>query len=358
MPRNARVSGRGVVVLFLAVLTGLTSSPAVLAACVEVSYVSGRELVNRSRQVPVTYQEPVTRPVSSTSYEYQVTGYRTAYRSVTTPVTRTGYYEVWDYYLVHYNRWAGGIITSCVSWSDPANCGSHGWGWRSHWDEYVWYVSYYVPYSYTENVTTQVPYDEPVYELVPVTTTTTVTEWVTRTTTVTEYYTEWVDVYSTRLECSTAPNEVRHTLTYDPAGGEGSVPAPQSYPAGTTVNLTASAPNRDGYSFSGWVTADGTAVTRVTLNADTVVRAAWTPLAALTHRLSYDGNGGDGVAPTGGSHPGGTVVTLAGPGSLVRSGYSFAGWSTTRTGTPVATVTMSSDRTVYAVWRSVTVRPS
>lgn len=364
---HLRIAWRTSLVGSLVALITLTSSSAVLAACVDVSYVSGRQEVTRSRVVPVSYPEAVTRTETSTSYEYRITGWRTAYLEQPRQVTRTGSYPVWDYYIVHFNRWAGGVVTSCVSWYDPPNCGNHSGPWRGHWNEYVWYVSYYQPYSYVETVVERVPYSEPVYELVPVTTTYVVTEWVTRTANVTEYYTVWEDVYSVRQECSDEPPadepastvvEQRYTLTYDSAGGSGQLPAPTSYPSGTTVSLVNADLRRDGHVFSGWVNSNGVRVTQVSLSRDTVVRAFWVPLSVSSHRLNYDTNGGVGAPPASTTHPDGTVVTLPGASGVTRNGYTFGGWSATRTGSPVASVTLRGDTTVYAVWRSVTVRPS
>ncbi len=87
--------------------------------------------------------------------------------------------------------------------------------------------------------------------------------------------------------------------------------------------------------------------------------AQWT---ANTYSLSYDGNGS-----TGGSVPGGsnqaynTTVTVSGnTGSLVKTGYTFAGWNTEANGSGTSydagnALTMgSSNITLYAQWTANT----
>lgn len=331
-----------------------------VAACTEVSYVSGTRDEVRSRQVEVTYQEAVPREVVSVSYEYQLTGWSTAYRDEERTVLREASYPVWDYYIVHFNLWSGGYVTSCISWYQPANCGYHGWDWLDHWDEYIWYVAYYDTYSYWAVESVQVAYSEPIFELVPVTRTSTVTEWVTQTKTVTEYYTVYdIPVYSTYISCEGEPTVVvERVLTYDPAGGSGSVPAPRSYSAGTTVVLATVALSRPGYVYDGWFDVDGRPVTSVTLDSDTTVRAGWLPEVVTRWTLRYDANGGSGAVPAPSEHQDGDVVPLAGAGGLTRNGYRFSGWAPSPSASAIATVTMDRDRTVYAKWRKVAVRPS
>lgn len=78
-----------------------------------------------------------------------------------------------------------------------------------------------------------------------------------------------------------------------------------------------------------------------------------------TNSVTYDGNTADGgSAPVDGSspHEDGTTVTVLGPGSLTKTGYSFTGWNTAADGTGTAyapgdTFSMpANDVTLYAQW--------
>ncbi len=350
--------GRVLCSLFVWLLVVVPAGSAA-AACTEVTYVTGYREVLRSREVPVTYLEAVPRTVTTSTYENQVTGYRTAYRLEERVEWRTYSTPVWDYYIVHYNLWAGGWVTSCISWYSPPNCGSHGWGWRGHWDEYVDYVAYYEYWSQPETVLVEVPYQEPVYRSVPVTTSYTVTDWVTRTSTVTEYYSESEAVLESTTVCTPPPATVVHTLTYDANGGSGEVPAAATYGSGTLVTLVSGEGlRRDGYDFAGWLDDSGGKVGGVLMDTDRTVRASWVPDGTRTYSLVYDANGGRGEPPPASNYRAGDVIVLNGAGTLFRPDHAFAGWSRTRDGGPIATVTMSSDITVHARWEKVQVRPS
>jgi uncharacterized repeat protein (TIGR02543 family) len=67
-----------------------------------------------------------------------------------------------------------------------------------------------------------------------------------------------------------------YTLTFNTNGG--SAVAAVSKTSGTTVDLTAYKPTRDGYTFAGWFSdaALTKAVASVKLTADTTVYAKWT----------------------------------------------------------------------------------
>ena len=73
--------------------------------------------------------------------------------------------------------------------------------------------------------------------------------------------------------------------------------------------------------------------------------------------VSYDGNGKDGgSAPSNDSFADGSAATVAGnTGNLTKTGKSFAGWSTTSSGTgtvyyPGDVYTITADTTFYAIW--------
>lgn len=78
-----------------------------------------------------------------------------------------------------------------------------------------------------------------------------------------------------------------------------------------------------------------------------------------SYTVTYNGNSNTGgTAPTDGSSPyasGSTVTVLGNTGSLVKTGYTFAGWNTAANGSGTAysagaTLTIAADTTLYAQW--------
>jgi len=120
---------------------------------------------------------------------------------------------------------------------------------------------------------------------------------------------------------------------------------------------------RTGYAFGGWNTkADGTGTTfaqgsQYTLTAENVtLYAKWNLIP--TYKVTYNGNGATGgAAPTdNNAYAQSASVTIPGAGTLVRAGYSFAGWNSNASGTGTAyalgsTMTMGgANVTLYAKW--------
>ncbi|WP_315911007.1 RCC1 domain-containing protein [Xylanibacillus composti] len=153
-----------------------------------------------------------------------------------------------------------------------------------------------------------------------------------------------------------------YTVTFDKNGGDTDAnPTVTTVVYGGNVGTLPTPPTRAGYTFTGWNTqAEGQgdpfdAATAVF--ADITVYAQWT--AIPTYTVTYHGNG-----HTGGSVPSdnhrylqGAVVTVQGnPGSLTRSGYTFAGWNTQEDGTGTgyaegSIFTMGTeDVALYAQW--------
>ena len=126
---------------------------------------------------------------------------------------------------------------------------------------------------------------------------------------------------------------------------------------GNTGSLT-----RTGYTFAGWtVAADGSGTvlqsgSQVVLGAANVnLYAKWT---ANTYTVSYNVNGATGTpSRTSDSYTtGGTAITLPLVGTMAKTGYDFAGWSTTAGGSALAgTYTTASNDTLYAVWTIKTI---
>ena len=113
-------------------------------------------------------------------------------------------------------------------------------------------------------------------------------------------------------------------------------------------------PTRVGYTFSGW-DVDYSNVTE-----DLTATAQWT---AIDYTVTYDGNiNTGGAAPTDGNtyNITDTVTVLGNTGSLVKTGYTFAGWNTAANGSGISysggdTFAMgSSNVTLYAQWTEKT----
>jgi uncharacterized repeat protein (TIGR02543 family) len=165
---------------------------------------------------------------------------------------------------------------------------------------------------------------------------------------------------------------VTYTVTYNGNGHTGgSVPSDtNSYEQNSTVTVRSNAGGlvKTGYTFMGWNTQpDGKGVSYSggdifqVLSANVTLYAIWNQDPTFT--VTYDGNG-----HTGGIIPidnllyqqNATVSVKENIGSLVKNGYTFAGWNTSVDGsgtnyTPAATFKMVSNNvTLYAKWSLVT----
>lgn len=160
---------------------------------------------------------------------------------------------------------------------------------------------------------------------------------------------------------------VTRSVTYHNNGSPltGSVPVDAtSYIIGDTVVVKANTGGlaRTGYSFGGWTTTYGSGTAKnagetiTVATADIDLYPKWVP---ETYTFIYHANGGSGslARATDTYTTGDANTTLAGVGSLTKTGYTFGGWSTTPTGSDVgATYSSTSNVTLYAVWniKSVT----
>jgi uncharacterized repeat protein (TIGR02543 family) len=159
---------------------------------------------------------------------------------------------------------------------------------------------------------------------------------------------------------------IAYTITY--AGNSntgGTVPTNSStYNIGNSVTVAGN-PNslvRTGYSFAGWTdnsSGTGTVYTSGTGytvgSANIIFYAKWT---ANTYTVTFNANGasGEASATTDTYTTAGTAITFPTVGTMVKTGYNFAGWSATPTGTLLSgTYTTTADVTLYAKWTIKTI---
>ena len=158
-----------------------------------------------------------------------------------------------------------------------------------------------------------------------------------------------------------------YTVTYNGNGSTGgSAPIDSTnYQIGQTVTVLGTGTLvKTGYTFAGWNTQASGAGTTYTQSqtftmgaANVTLYAKWT--ANPTFTVTYDGNGADGgVVPIDSANyeQGATVTVSGNTGTLVKTGYSFAGWNTQADGfgttyTQSQTFTMgAANVTLYAKW--------
>ncbi|WP_162388354.1 InlB B-repeat-containing protein, partial [Paenibacillus antri] len=159
--------------------------------------------------------------------------------------------------------------------------------------------------------------------------------------------------------------KLKFTVSYDGNGSTGgAVPTDGSgYDKNANATVLGNSGNlaKTGYTFAGWNTAaDGNGTSyapgdSVNVGATGVrLYAKWT---VNNYAVTYDSNGAtSGAAPAGGSYPYNSVITLPGAGSMVRTGYTFAGWNTAANGSGTnyaagSTYTIgAAPATLYAKW--------
>ncbi|MEI8199782.1 MAG: InlB B-repeat-containing protein, partial [Eubacteriales bacterium] len=152
-----------------------------------------------------------------------------------------------------------------------------------------------------------------------------------------------------------------YAVTYNANGGTGTQTDSTVYHIGDTVTVKNQGTMAyTGYTFAGWNTAangSGTAyapaATFTMGSASVTLYAQWT---ANDYSVIYDANGGTGTQTDITIYHIGNTVTVRDQGTMVYTGYTFAGWNTAANGSgtsyaPAATFTMgSADVTLYAQW--------
>ncbi|MBR5232572.1 MAG: bacterial Ig-like domain-containing protein [Clostridia bacterium] len=150
-----------------------------------------------------------------------------------------------------------------------------------------------------------------------------------------------------------------YTVTFNANGGSVS-------PSSKSVTYTSTygslpTPTRSGYTFNGWYTSSsgGSQIgsgTTVTTNGNHTLYAHW---SKNTYTLTYNTNGGSSGS---GTASGDSVYTIKSD-IPEKFGYTFLGWSKSSSATsasykPGDSITLTSNTTLYAVWKQYTLYPA
>ena len=176
-------------------------------------------------------------------------------------------------------------------------------------------------------------------------------------------------------KCCNTPDLPTTTFTVTYNGNTstgGSVPSDSSSPYndGSSVTILGNVGTlvKTSNTFAGWNTAaNGTGTSYAptdtfSIGSDTILYAQWTPVVPTTYTVAYDDNTSTGGSvPSDSSSPyndGSSVTVLGNVGTLVKTGYDFAGWNTAANGTgtsyaPTDTFSIGSDTILYAQWTPV-----
>ena len=148
-----------------------------------------------------------------------------------------------------------------------------------------------------------------------------------------------------------------YTFTFDKNGGNtpSSTTITKEYntAVGTLPTCTRSADNTYTYAFAGWfdtsASSGGTQLTTTTkVTSNKTWYARWTP-TYKNYTVTWDGNGGTPSKSSSSFHYNDALGALP---TATRTGYTFKGWSTSKTGTVnISTTTkVTANVTYYAVW--------
>jgi CshA-type fibril repeat protein len=142
-------------------------------------------------------------------------------------------------------------------------------------------------------------------------------------------------------------------VTFNGNGSDGGSLSAQS--ASSSTALTSNAFTNSGYTFGGWSTsqngslayADGA---NYAFTSSTTLWAIWTANAPTSYTVTFDATDGTGsMSPQSASS-----AAALNANTFTRSGYTFAGWATTRNGSVAyansASYPFTSSTTLFAVW--------
>ena len=156
-------------------------------------------------------------------------------------------------------------------------------------------------------------------------------------------------------------------VTYSVNGGSGTAPTDATnYLSGASVTTASgSGLSYTGYTFAGWNTAsDGSGTTYAASTGSAFTfSGAITLYAKWTFNVTYNGNGNTGgTAPTDATNytQAASVNTASNSGTLVKAGYTFAGWNTaadgsgtTYTAPQTGAFSNTGNITLYAKWTGI-----
>lgn len=167
-------------------------------------------------------------------------------------------------------------------------------------------------------------------------------------------------------KCVSSPNDPKtiYIINYDGNGSDSGAPTKTSETVirGSSISLPDEGTLfKNGHIFYGWSTSPsgsnplltGSSYTPV---SNTTLYAVWDKDNSSTYTVEYDGNGADSGSPSINSQTVniGSSVNLASQGTLVKSGYTFKGWSEYSSGVPLllanSSYTPTSDISLYAIW--------
>ncbi len=117
-----------------------------------------------------------------------------------------------------------------------------------------------------------------------------------------------------------------YELNFDLAGGEGDIPTTTvKYGDKINSNLPSTEPTKTGYTFNGWVNADGNALTDNDVMSETgyTLYASW---LANEYELNFDLVGGEGNIPTTNVKYGDKINSNLPSTQPTKTGYTFTGW--------------------------------
>ena len=159
------------------------------------------------------------------------------------------------------------------------------------------------------------------------------------------------------------PDPVYYTLSYNANGGSGTMSGTTAE-EGTRVTVKPNGFTRSGYTFLGWATSPSGSVVydpgdSITLNSNRTLYAKWQK-NTVYYTLTYNKNASDATGSTASQTvEEGKSVSLRQNG-FTRPGYQFTGWGTSTSGgtiyQPGNSLTLNSNRTLYAQWDPITVR--
>lgn len=159
------------------------------------------------------------------------------------------------------------------------------------------------------------------------------------------------------IKTGTTTSFVLRSITFNSNGG--SSVGPWYVKSGGTYSAP-STPTKTGYDFGGWYTDDGTFENAVNwssaVSENKTYYAKWT---VHTHSLHWYKNADDADDLTGSYTDGNAIAygtTITAPNTPTRTGYTFAGWSETSSGSTTTPVTSmpDADKTYYAQWTAHT----